>query len=77
MKGCFSKIIVFIVIIFVLYKVACFILIDLRLEDADEDFMSGIWVGKTAISEKVGDYHMILTPIFHIIGLLKVGQIIF
>lgn len=59
MKGCFSKIIVFIVIIFVLYKVACFILIDLRLEDADEDFMSGIWVGKTAISEKVGDYQMV------------------
>lgn len=60
MKGCLSKVIGFIVIIFILYKVCVFILVDLRLENADEDFMDGVWVAKTAISETYGDYEMVM-----------------
>ena len=54
-KGCFTKIIIFIVVIFVLYKIVFYVL-NMRFEDIDEDYMLGLWVGKIAISEKVGDY---------------------
>lgn len=60
MKGCLPKIIGFIIIVFILYKVCAFILVDLRLENADEDFMDGVWVAKTAISEKYGDYEIVM-----------------
>lgn len=46
MKGCLSKVIGFIVIIFILYKVCVFILVDLRLENADEDFMDAYGLQK-------------------------------
>lgn len=60
MKGCFTKIIGFIIIIFILYKVCVFILVDLRLENADEDFMRGVWVAKIAISEKYEGYEIVM-----------------
>lgn len=60
MKGCLSKVIGFIIIIFILYKICVFILVDLRLENADEDFMDGVWVAKTAISEKYEGYEIVM-----------------
>lgn len=60
MKGCLPKVIGFIIIIFVLCRVGIFIFYDLRLENADEDFMEGVWVAKTAISEKYGDYEIVM-----------------
>ena len=35
-KGCFTKIIIFIVVVFVLYKVVFYVL-NMRFEDIDED----------------------------------------
>lgn len=55
MKGCLSKVICFIVIIFVLYKLLMFVL-DLRLEDADDDHIVGLWVDKIIMSEEVIDF---------------------
>ena len=60
MKGCLSKVIGFIIIVFILYKALVFIFVDLRLKNADEDFMDGVWVAKTAIYEKVGDYKIVM-----------------
>ena len=54
-KGCFTKIIIFIIIVFVLYKIGFYIL-NMRFEDIDEDYMLGLWVGKIAISEKINGY---------------------
>lgn len=54
-KGCFTKIIIFIIAVFVLYKIGLYVL-NMRFEDIDEDYMLGVWVGKIAISEKMDDY---------------------
>lgn len=58
MKGCFTKIIGFIIIIFILYKfVSC--LLGVELEDADEEYMTGLWIAKYVLSEEINEYEYI------------------
>lgn len=58
MKKFFQVLIGFVVIVFVIYKCASCIL-DMKLENAEADFMEGIWVGKDAKSEKIDGFEFV------------------
>lgn len=58
MKGCFTKIIGFIIIIFILYKLVSYLL-GVGLEDADEEYMTGLWIAKYVLSEEINEYEYI------------------